>query len=157
MNSPGRSSPALPLTLRRPRSAPQRHAEIGEPIGLWTGWRTPQVKMIATGLVVLRASIALAETGIARVADLRVRDADQQGTEALEQMLAAPAAASADAFARLDGFENWPSLWAWHDRHRTASERLAAALERELICWRLLEGDAAAAAAHRREILPEAV
>src|SRR5690349_6224651 len=84
------------LSMRRDRKHPSRHADVGEPIGLWTGMRTKEAIRRGVGLVMLRATMKFSEAGIEWVQDLRVRDQIDLGTEALQQELKDSAA---DAFA----------------------------------------------------------
>lgn len=133
------------LTLRRPRVAPARHADVGEEIGLWTALRTKQARQLGVGIVTLRASLTLSEAGLGRVqGDFAGVPADH--IELLETLLAG----DADRLARLDGFKSWRFAWGWHSMHRRDEEAPLSALPRELIAWRLKRLSAAAAMARRR-------
>jgi hypothetical protein len=120
------------LTLRRPRQHPARHANAGEPIGLWTGLRSKEAKRRGVGLVTVRALVSFYPHGLRAVSDLRTHTALDPVSDALLRDLEDLAG---DTFARRDGFENWPALWRWHDAHRTDDEKHASKLTRELVAW----------------------
>lgn len=133
------------LTLRRPRFAPARHAQVGEEIGLWTALRTKQARQLGVGVTTLRASLSISASGLGRVqGDFDGAPADH--IELLECLLAG----DADRLARLDGFKSWRLAWGWHDVHRKDEERPLTALPRELIAWRLKRPTIAAAQARIR-------
>lgn len=128
------------ITLRRPRSAPARHANVGEEIGLWTALRTKQARQLGVGIVTLRAALTVSASGLGRVqGDFAGVPADH--IELLESLLAG----DADRLARLDGFKSWRLAWSWHDANRPDEEIDLTALPRELIGWRLKRPAAAAA------------
>jgi len=132
------------LTMRQSRTPPSRHANTGEPIGLWTGLRTKEAKRRGVGLVTLTCLVRFDETGIRLVSDLRLCNQPDAGVEALQRELLDR---DNDAFARRDGFENYASLWGWHRSNRTPEEKRSAdqSIVRHLIAWNPLSAEAAAA------------
>lgn len=136
-----------PLTLRRFRKPPSRHAQVGELVGLWTGLRTKAARRVGVGLCEVRALVRFDRGGIVFVSDVRVAPGAPGEAAALTRELLD---AESDAFARRDGFENWEAAWAFHVAHRTEAEKenwaeISPSIVRELVAWRLLSEEQAAA------------
>ena len=119
------------LTLRRHRKPPSRHADVGEPVGLWTGMRTKEARRRGVGLVTLRGLLRYGERGILFVSELRTAGDDPITVSLQREILDA----ENDAFARRDGFENYAALWAWHSAERDKEERGEPSLVRQIIAW----------------------
>jgi hypothetical protein len=137
----GSAEPKI-LTLRRPRKTPSRHANVGEPIGLWTGMRSKLAKRRGVGLVILRGLLRFGANGILFASELRTPNTADDLAEALQREILDTAN---DSFARRDGFENWASMWAWHDADRDKEERGESSLVREIVAWRPLNAEQIAA------------
>ncbi len=135
------ASGAKLLTLRRDRTPPARHARVGETIGLWIGMRTPQATLITRAECMLRCTLTFDAGGVREIAELR-----ESGSFSIphEKLLTVIHSASENAIAKLDGFRSWAEAWAWHDQNRSAGERLAQTLTRELVAWRPLNETRAA-------------
>lgn len=144
--APGVEAGRKLLTLRRTRKPPSRHAGAGEPIGLWTGLRTTTARRVGVGVVTLRALVRFDEGGIVAVSEVRVATPALDQTEALQRELLDR---ENDVFAARDGFANWAALWSWHDAARSKDEAARPphdrSLVRELVAWRLLSAEHAAA------------
>lgn len=138
---PDLKSGAKPLTLRRDRTHPARHANVGEPIGLWLAMRTKRARRAGVGLVCVRGLLRYEEAGLVEFSSVAVLHPHDVTVQAI---LAPIEAREPDAFARLDGFESWAALWAWHQSQRKASERTDRFILRELIGWKKLSDEAAA-------------
>lgn len=131
------------LTMRRSRKLPSRHATVGEPIGLWTGLRQKGARRRGVGIVTLTCLLRFSEHGMTYVSDLRVHDATDDATAALQRELLDR---DGDAVARRDGFENYASMWAWHFANRTKEEKAeGGAIVRNVIAWKPLSEEHAAA------------
>lgn len=110
--------------------------DIDANLDLVTGHRTPARRVFATAKVEFRATVVLVPEGIASV--LRFRLASWHGQRALDVQAALVAATrpiprqggaatsawalrvkeAATTFARFDGFEDYPALYAFFDQHR---------------------------------------
>lgn len=143
-----------PLTLRRPRKPPARHAAVGEMIGLWVNMRTPAARMFATGCVAVHALTLIDGSGIKRIqgfAEPGMRKAPARlASPALAKLHQAITGRDSDAIARLDGFADWRAAWAFHDGNRSEAEIDAPHLMRHLIAWRIEPADAIDAAPQPR-------
>lgn len=121
-----------PLTLRRDRRPPARHAEPGEEVRLWTGLRTKRARLLGIGIATLRAPLLLHAGGF-----MPAGDEIAPAPRANRRLMAALITGDANALARLDGFPDWPAAWAWHDSNRDARDGRRRMILRVLISWRL--------------------
>lgn len=121
-----------PLTLRRARRPPARHALPGDEVRLWTGLRTKGARLLGVGIATLNAPLLLMPTGFTLLDETLAPH-----PRANRRMLAALLTGDANAIARLDGFPDWASAWAWHDANRDEHEHKRTGLVRVLISWRL--------------------
>lgn len=131
------------ITLRKERKHPSRHAHVGEPIGLWTGMRSPEATRQGVGLCVLRCIMRYGEHGIVGVSELRTSD---NGGDFADAIMAELIAGERDTIARRDGFENYAAMWSWHVAERTKEEKAAGgSIARQLVAWRPLTAEQIAA------------
>lgn len=138
------ASGAKTLTIRDARKPPARHANVGEPIGLWTGLRTADAKRRAVGLVIVRALVRFDRSGIRHASEVRQSELGGDLAEAVARELLR---CESDAIAHRDGFENWDSLWLWHDgaRRKDKPQPGDGSLCKELVVWKLLDAEQIAA------------
>lgn len=129
------------VTLREPRAGRSRHARVGDALQLTTGARTKAVRRLLTDpRCILRARLVLGPQGVVRVTEVAA-DASPRA-QGVAMLLAqaeqgAPEAARwGDALARLDGFDDYAALYAWHrDNGAKAAPDKAGRVVRELIGW----------------------
>lgn len=124
-----------PFTLRRPWKRPGDMPDVGDIVGIVTGWRTPARKRIATARVAFRCEVQFRPEEIEGVALFRTAVMHPPVAERVRDLLLAAAAGDAEAgaaFAALDGFASYADFWTFHDAHR---KRTAASvtMTRELI------------------------
>lgn len=135
--APAVSSGEKVLTMRKPRVGRSRHARVGETLQLTTGARTKKREVLATPACALRARVVLGPQGVVRVLEA-VTDRTPRA-EGLAMLMAqaeqgAPDAAKwSDAFARLDGFDDYAALYTWHAANSEPDAH--GRIERDVIGW----------------------
>lgn len=130
------------LTLRAPRKGRARHARLGEVLQLTVRARTKNVTPLLTQpICTFRADVVLAPEGIRRVLNPEARAGDGRAEGLLRLVQAAEngspdAAKWRDAFAKLDGFADYASMYAWHrDSGRDEGKEAGGVIRRALIGW----------------------
>lgn len=130
------------LTLREPRAGRSRHARVGEPVQLTTGARSKAVRrLLSDPRCILRAHVVLGPLGVVRVRDIVAAEGSTRA-QGVAMLLAqaeqgSPEAARwSNALGKLDGFDDYAGLYAWHAANGAkAGPDAAGYLERELIGW----------------------
>lgn len=130
------------LTLRAPRGGRSRHARVGEPVQLYTGMRTPACRaLLSSPTCILRARVVLGPECVVRVTD-PVAQAGSIRAQGIAMLLAQAeqgnpeAARWSDALARLDGFDDYAAMYAWHaDSEGRTKLDASGYITRELIGW----------------------
>lgn len=124
-----------PFTLRRAWRN-NRTPDLGARLGLVSGWRTPARRRFATAVVTFRATLAFGPDRIEMVHDWRT--SDPVGAALVKASLDIAMAgdpighlSGTKAFVMLDGFDGWPSFYAFHSAHR--AEGADPIIRRELI------------------------
>lgn len=91
-------------TIRKPRVGKSRHAQPGDELQLYTGMRTKQCRLIGRATCTSLSPIRI------EVEDGRI--------ELLDTGTAVTTQEDLDAFARLDSFDGWHSMWQfWRQNH----------------------------------------
>lgn len=133
------------LTMRVPRvdgRAPGM-TEPGAMTNLYTGLRTRAARLVATVECLAVAEVRFGPKGFERIAQFgpgTIRGQSTPGVLALVDCThQPPQAGSLDRLARLDGFETWDQLWAWHsdvETKRVPSRAAESPVTRHMVVWR---------------------
>lgn len=130
------------LTMRVPRvdGAPPGRARLKEDLDLWTGLRTKAARKIVTVRCVAVASVTFGPAGFDRMVQIGPGCVTDEGpaVSAILGVYPASTVDSLDRFARLDGFEDWRSLWGWHrevEDKRSPGRKPCDPIVRHLVAW----------------------
>ena len=127
-------SGAKPLTLRMPRRDGRDAAPVGKRLRLYTGMRRPDCALLLETVTLYRVTLQLGEGGIVSLTGARGGGALRPFMDRWLCLQQAPARDQmSDAFARLDGFDSYADLFAWHAA--VALDDIGC-VTRELINWR---------------------
>ncbi|AYD87683.1 hypothetical protein [Caulobacter phage Kronos] len=127
-----------PFTMRKPRVGGKGEPKVGSRLFLFENWRTPKMRKFAEADCVMRTTLWFDERGVAKIKHeglalgappifllvsnaIMETAADDNATREL----------GLHALARFDGFDGWPSLWAYHS---------GQGLEPDGLCKRRLYG-----------------
>lgn len=141
------------ITMRRPRVDGNRpgRVTVGQNATLWTGMRTKEAAPVVTVTVAAVLRVTFGPLGFYSVRPfaegdwpaLTVRDSSP-GVRALADCLHATGNSPAqitqrtdalDRLARLDGFECWADLWAWHWANEPEQNPGDERVVRDLVIW----------------------
>lgn len=127
-------SGAKPLTLRMPRRDGRDAAPVGKMLRLYTGMRRPGCTLLLDTVTLYRATLQLSEGGIVALTDARGGGALRPFMDRWVGLGAGSGRGQMnEAFARLDGFDSYADLYAWHAA--VALDDIGCVM-RELINWR---------------------
>jgi len=128
------------LTMREPRAGRSRHARVGEALQLTTYGRTKKRRQLGENTCILTAHVVLGPQGLVRVTDIKADGSTRAGGISLlltaAEQGSPDAARWGDAFAKLDGFKDYATLYAWHAANGTKFKPDAdGRVVRDLIAW----------------------
>jgi len=145
-HAPGVTKGTKLLTMREPRQPGSRHARLGDALQLTTLGRTKKRRVLTTAdgrpaTCTLRATVVLGPNGVVRVTDAQA-GTDSIKAQGIAMLLAQAEQGSAEAdrwanaLAVLDGFPDYPALYAWHAANGARFKPDANGyVSRELIGW----------------------